>query len=95
MKYFFHPLAEQELYQAVDYYGKINRGLGIDFSKEVLAAIQRIRSYPEAWTQIDEATRRCLTHRFPFGILYRIEDNKIKIMAIHHMNKKPGYWDER
>ncbi len=95
MKYYFHPLAEQEFDQAIKFYENEQSGLGIEFSREVYAAIQTISKYPEAWTQIDKKTRRCLIHRFPFGILYRIVNNKISIMAIHHLKKKPGYWDVR
>ncbi len=70
MKYYFHPLAEQELNHAIAYYEDKQSGLGIDFSKEVIAAIQKIITFPDAWTQIDGKTRRCITNKFPFGILY-------------------------
>jgi hypothetical protein len=40
-------------------------------------------------------TRRCLTNKFPYGILYRIVENNIRIMAVMNLHRKPGYWKNR
>ena len=52
MKYSFHPLAEEELNTAIDYYEKINPKLSIEFYTEVYNTIQRIIEYPNAWVVI-------------------------------------------
>ena len=39
MTFSFHPEAETEFFEAVDYYEDRERGLGFDFSIEVLATI--------------------------------------------------------
>jgi hypothetical protein len=36
LKYSFHPAAEAELNQAVDYYDECQTGLGLEFLKEIL-----------------------------------------------------------
>ncbi len=95
MNYHFHESAEKELFFAIEYYEELQTGLGLRFSKEVYAAIERICSHPYAWAPIDSKTRRCLTNRFPYGILYRITDNNIRIMAVMHLQKKPDYWKDR
>ncbi len=41
MTFDFHPGADEEFVQAVAYYEGCDPGLGIDFSREVYAAIQR------------------------------------------------------
>ena len=95
MKYIFHPEAEEELNVAVDYYNQCQANLGWDFSKEVYTAIQNILAFPEAWASLSKNTRRCLVNRFPFGVIYQNKDNKILIVAIMQLNRKPGYWHNR
>ena len=45
MSYWFHPDAESEFRQAIDYYEEIETGLGYDFTVEVYATIQRTNVY--------------------------------------------------
>lgn len=66
--------------------------MGLRFSKEIYATIMRICEHPYAWTGIDSKTRRCLINKFLFGILYRINENEIRVMAVMHLNRKPDYW---
>ena len=95
MNYSFHPEAEEELLDAVNYYNECQDDLGMAFAKEVYASIQNILQYPEAWPQISPRTRRCLAHRFPYGIVYQITDQEIYIIAVMQLNKKPKYWENR
>jgi hypothetical protein len=95
MNFSFHPDAEIELNQAVDYYNDCQPSLGWDFSREVYCAIQNILAYPQAWTPLSKNTRRCLVNRFPFGVIYQIIQNHIFIIAIMQLNRKPGYWHKR
>ena len=41
MSFAFHPEAEKEFNEAIDYYEDIELGLGYDFALEVLSAIKR------------------------------------------------------
>ncbi len=95
MKFSFHELAETELMSAIEYYESCQSGLGFCFSEEVYATIDRVCQFPLAWESIDSKTRRCLTSRFPYGILYRISGKEIRIMAIMNLHRKPGYWKSR
>ncbi|OHB75449.1 MAG: plasmid stabilization protein [Planctomycetes bacterium RBG_16_55_9] len=95
MKFDFHPDAEQELNQAVDYYNDCQPLLGWDFAREVYFTIQNIVTYPKAWTPLSKNARRCLVNRFPFGVIYQIVRNDILIIAVMHLNRKPGYWQSR
>ena len=95
MNFPFHPEAERELNQAVDYYNDCQPSLGLDFLREVYISIQNILAYPQAWTPISKNTRRCLVNRFPFGVIYQISKNDILIIAIMQLNRKPDYWQQR
>jgi len=95
MKYSFHPGAKEELLEAVSYFEECRSGLGLEFSKEVFSAIQRIIHFPLAWTEFSGNTRRCLTSRFPFGIIYQIVEEEAVIIAVMQLNREPGYWEKR
>ena len=95
MNYFFHPKAEVEFNNAIDYYEECKQNLGLEFASEVYRTIQRIVEFPNAWQIIDKNIRRCLTNRFPFGIIYYKKDNSIIILAIMQLNRKPNYWNNR
>lgn len=95
MNYFFHPAAKSEFLDAVEYYEGCEEGLGYDFSAEIYSAIQTILRYPKAWPILTDDVHRFLTNRFPFGVLYVMEEDHILIIAIMHLHRSPGYWSER
>ena len=93
--YYFHKDAETELLEAIDYYENCSSGLGYDFSIEAHATVERICSFPKAWPTLVDDIRRCQLNRFPFGILYIQEKERIYIIAVMHLNREPNYWHER
>ncbi|MBW4645788.1 MAG: type II toxin-antitoxin system RelE/ParE family toxin [Goleter apudmare HA4340-LM2] len=84
MKYVFHPQALSEYAEAVQYYTGNRAELGQAFIDAVEEAVNRIRQSPTRWHIIDEDIRRCLTKKFPYGILYTIEQDYILILAFMH-----------
>ena len=95
MTFSFHPEASAELFESIEYYEQCDPGLGCDFSIEVYSAIQTIIAYPNAWPVLEDDIRRFLTNRFPFGILYSIEENEIYILAVMNLHRDPDYWKHR
>lgn len=95
MKYHFHPEAESELNEAIDYYNARRQGLGLEFAAEIHTTIQTICHFPHAWTPLSKNTKRCLATRFPYGVIYQVKADEIFIIAVMQLNKKPGYWKER
>jgi plasmid stabilization system protein ParE len=95
MKYVFHPEALTEYSEAVQYYVERRLELAQAFINAVEDAVNRIRKSPTLWQIIDEDVRRCLTRRFPYAILYTIEEDYILILAVMHCSREPGYWKNR
>jgi plasmid stabilization system protein ParE len=92
----FHSRAAAELDEAVDYYNQRVPQLGREFAEEVRAAVTRIQDRPEAWTLLsDDGIRRCVTHRFPYGIIYQVQPQRVVIIAVAHLRRRPGYWRRR
>ncbi|MGH9874842.1 MAG: type II toxin-antitoxin system RelE/ParE family toxin [Pyrinomonadaceae bacterium] len=95
MKYDFHPESRLEYLETAIFYERIYPGLGAAFTLEVEGSIQRILDAPERFLVIEQDVRRCLTHSFPYSILYTIEQNSILIVAVMHFRREPGYWRQR
>ncbi len=93
---FLEP-ATTELYEAIVFYNIQKQGLGLEFAKEVRDTIERIKLNPEAWSTISKSkqARRCLTNRFPYGIIYQIRKNTILIVAVMHLKRRPQTWQSR
>ena len=87
--------AEQELAEAVDYYNDQCPGLGFEFAAEIKSTLNRILSFPEAWPPFSLRSRRCLTDRFPYGVLYQVREDFILITAIMHLKRDPKQWQDR
>jgi len=91
----FLEIAQCELDEAIEYYNQETPGLGEEFLTEVLKTIDRIGKFPEAWHSCSKRTRRCQIRRFPYGIIYQIRKNKILVVAIANLHRKPDYWKDR
>lgn len=87
--------AQVELDEAINYYNHERAGLGDEFLVEVLGALERIAEHPKAWHAYSKRTRRCQTRRFPYGIVYRVSEKMILVVAIAHLHRRPGYWSNR
>lgn len=95
MTYSFHPEARNELFATINYYETAKKGLGSDFLNQIEQAIKRIIILPKAWSILDTNIRRCLVNRFPFGIIYGINNDDIYILAIMNLCREPNYWKTR
>jgi plasmid stabilization system protein ParE len=93
--YGFLEPAQIEFEEAINFYNQQSEHLGDDFAAEVLNAINRILTHPEAWTKLSKRTRRCRTKRFPYSVIYQIRGDRFLIVAVAHARRKPKYWRDR
>jgi plasmid stabilization system protein ParE len=72
-------------------------GPGYQCAIEIVAAVERINANPGMWPILDHQIRRCLVHRFPYGVIYSVDEQKsqVLILAVMHLHRQPGYWSER
>jgi len=95
MKFEFLEIAQFELDDSFEYYEFLQKGLGYKFLDEVKDAINRIEIFPYTWQSITKNTRRCLVKNFPYGVIYKIYKEKILIIAIANLHRRPNYWGDR
>ena len=95
MTYSFHPEAEYELNEAVDYYETRQPGLGQRFHREFADALARVINHPLGYGVLEAPYRLCRLTAFPYGILFEVRDEEIVVVAVMHLHRRPGYWRDR
>ena len=91
----FHPAAQDELISATRFYERQAEGLGVDFIATVQRAYEQLRESPAAGASFGRRLRRLLVPKFLYGLLYREEPERIYIVAVMHLRRRPGYWKSR
>jgi len=87
--------AQEEMIAAAQYYQQQSIGLGAEFLVEVERTTAAIAVHPKAAPIVAQAIRRRLLKRFPFGILYVATTDELVILAVMHLRRRPGYWQDR
>ena len=91
----FHPEAEDEFISAARFYEDQTTGLGLDFIRTVQSSYERLLEFPRSGMPFGRRLRRVLVPKFPYGLLYRVEPDRIYIVAVTHLRRRPGYWRHR
>jgi plasmid stabilization system protein ParE len=91
----FHRDAQQEFIEAAGYYTRILPELGVRFYDEIERLILDIRRDPERYPLFDPPIRRHFSNVFPYAALYVEQHDRVLIISIMHMKRRPGYWRER
>jgi len=91
----FHPAAQRELITSAKFYEDRAPGLGADFIRQVERAVAQISANPESGPAFAQNIRRRLLPRFPFAILYQLSGEELRVLAIMHLRRRPGYWKSR
>ena len=95
MKAEFHPAASEEIVETTAYYDGEVPGLGNGFIVEVERIVGILRDRPELGQRIEMEFRRVVLARFPYSLIYRVEPERIWVVALAHQHRRPGYWQER
>ena len=97
--YRFHPAATEDLDAAGEWYDRQLPGLSLDLLDAVEDAIELIIQRPAAWQRdgivADREIRRFVMRRFPFSVVYYVADDVVRIVAVAHAKRRPGYWRQR
>ena len=95
MKYRLLSPAAEELTKAVHYYEEASLGLGLEFLDEFERTVRRILLNPLAWTKVSARHHRCRMHRFPYGLIYSVQEEEILVSAVFHLHRHPDSWKAR
>jgi plasmid stabilization system protein ParE len=89
------PEAQAEFDEAFNWYEKQRPGLGVDFAAHVQDVLDRISASPELYAQVFQDVRRAVMRRFPYSVFYKIEPQRVVVLAIFHSSRDPKTWQAR
>jgi plasmid stabilization system protein ParE len=90
--------ALDEAATAIEHYRAINQVLGDDFVAELARSLALMQSMPLAWARTGSrlaGMRRRVMARFPYSLIYRVETDCVRVVAVMHQSQRPGYWRGR
>jgi toxin ParE1/3/4 len=90
-----HPAALQELLYSGRYYAKISRRVSQNFREEVEVALEDIARNPERYREVKKGFRVRTLKKYPFSIVYNFESGMVRVYAVAHHKRRPGYWSNR
>lgn len=91
----FHPAAARELAAAVQSGEAHSPGLGAELKAEAQRVTQLLLEAPLIGEPLGKTFRRFPLRRFPFALIYRIDRDRLRILAFAHRRRRPGYWRQR
>jgi toxin ParE1/3/4 len=90
------PEALAELQQAKWFYTEqANSDLGEVFLGEFERSIAALIEHPLVGIVWRAGTRRLPLRRFPYSVVYQVKPDLLRIVAVAHQSRRPGYWAGR
>ena len=87
--------AELDLTEAFQWYEERREGLGADFLLCVQAALEVISRQPAIHPIVHRQVRRALIRRFPYGVFYLADNDRVTVIAVMHAMRNPTRWKDR
>jgi plasmid stabilization system protein ParE len=77
-------LAKEDIREARSWYRKISPALADDLLAQLGRAIMVVREYPRGFQVVHRTFRRIPLHRFPYGLFYHADEQRIVIVVVLH-----------
>lgn len=89
------PDAIRELREMYLWYESQSPGVGRALLQRLREQLRRIRENPEAFPIVLRTIRRAPLKRFPYGIYYDFQGDRVLVLAVYHFKRSPGGWMSR
>jgi plasmid stabilization system protein ParE len=91
---FFEEAAEEVELERI-WYRRRSESAEAAFLRELDRAIAAVMEAPSMWPSYVDGTQRYVFPKFPFSLVYFVEDDVVVIVSVAAEHKKPGYWRDR
>lgn len=87
--------AQLDLKEAYSWYLAHSQEIASEFIAGIGNRLLLIQDNPLAYPIIYKQVRRAIVRRFPYTILYLVEDDTITVIACFHSKRDPRRWQNR
>ena len=91
----FLTMAEMEVDEAVSWYQEQSHDESLAFLDELDRAVRIVRAYPLIATEIEPEIGSFCFSRFPYSLIYGVDDEELVVIAVAHHSRRPQYWIDR
>lgn len=96
MTYSLHRGAEQDLTEAFRFYRhEAGNGLARRFLDEFERVIKLLEEFPDIGKPTGEDRRSFPLTGFPYSVIYRHVNAKIRVLVVRHQNRDPAHGEQR
>ena len=95
MRLVYHPRADEELLDVTRHYSRVGPTQAVRFLNAYEEAVGEILEAPDRWMLVEQDVRCHALSRFPYSIYYQVDNDVVRILAVPHHSRKPGYWKRR
>ena len=96
MRLEFHSRITSDISRIMEYYEDIaGPQLADEFYAELRSFFQKAADAPEASSIRERDLRRLNLERFPYHFLFRILDDRVRILIVRHHSRKPSLGTHR
>jgi len=92
---FWTPDARADLEEAYAWYADKGAPLAERFALAVEGVVNAIARNPLQFPVVHRGRRRAGVRRFPYGIIYEVQERRIVVMACFHGRRDPKRWQSR
>jgi plasmid stabilization system protein ParE len=89
------PRAKADVAEASRWYADQRPGLDREFRDDLRAVFRSLAERPFLHPVIYRDTRRALLHRFPYGVFYLAEPERVLVLRVLHHARDPRVWPGR
>lgn len=87
-----HSAAEAEYEEALCRYLKRSARAALGFEAAFEQALDSIAFNPNLYPMYDELHRFCWLRRYPYLVIYRVDEDQVRVIAVMHAHQLPGCW---
>ncbi|MBZ4202045.1 MAG: type II toxin-antitoxin system RelE/ParE family toxin [Methylovulum sp.] len=91
----FHRATSAELIEVSVWYENKQAGLARGFISEIDRCVSLASEFPYQFAIVHKDIRRIVVNRFPYGVYFRVEEQRIIILAVFHSSRSPAVWKTR
>jgi plasmid stabilization system protein ParE len=72
-----------------------NERLADEFQHRVAEALRALAETAHHYQVREDSIRRCPLKKFPHGIMYELQEDRVIVYAVAHPKREPGFWKKR